>query len=414
MRIRLGSPLSVLCCLLLLGTTLPGDTSAAQESGRRIVAIGDVHGAYDEFVGVLGATGLIDDSRAWSGGNSVLVQTGDLLDGGSDVREVLDLMMRLQTEARAAGGEVIVLLGDHEVLNILGELRDVSPAAFASFAKEEQTEMLRAAFQEFAQAYLRLEAGYRQASRSKKEDVRDQWVEDQVPGRIEYLRAMGPEGIYGQWLRTLPVTAMVDDYLFMHASIAPQLAAWSPDAINQRLADEIRTLDASRAHLLGLEMVTTFGDIAELIHGITNDAGGLDWFETPREMLNKPPALPTEEFRRLDRFERSEPLLRINGWFMLAPRGPIWSTGFADAPDGLLEASLPGLLEATGTKAVVAGHVPSDDSAVRVRAGGKLFLIDTGMSESGGKASALVIAGGEVEVVYGDGSREPVASLAGH
>lgn len=408
MRIR--PLLFLVCCLLLVNTPLPASVAGAQEPGRRIVGIGDVHGAYNALVDVLGETGLVDDSLAWSGGDAVLVQTGDLLDGGSGVRPVLDLMMRLQTEARAAGGEVIVLLGDHEVLSILGELRDASPETFVTFAAENQTELLREAFQEFEQAYLRMEGGYGQANRSKKENLRDQWVENQVPGRVEYIRAMGPDGTYGKWLRTLPVTATVDGILFLHASIAPQLAAWSPHDINQRLTDEIAMLDAERAHLLSVGFATTFGDIADTIHGITNDARGLDWFDAPREMLNKPPALPTKEFDQLDRFERSEPVLRINGWFMLAPRGPIWSKGFAESPEGMLEATLPGLLEATGTKAIVAGHVPSEDGAILSRAGGKLFLIDTDMSQ-GGKAAALVITGGQFEAVYVDGTRQAMPVL---
>jgi len=408
MRIRPLPLIFLACCLLLASAVTPASPVAAQESGRRIVAIGDVHGAHDALVDVLGETGLVDDGLAWSGGDSVLVQTGDLLDGGSEVRRVLDLMMRLQGEARAAGGDVIVLLGDHEVLNILGELRDVSPETFATFADEEQTELLRAAFQEFVQAYLRMEQGYGQANRSKKEELRDQWVESQVPGRVEYLRAMGPNGVYGKWLRTLPVTAIVDGVLFTHAGLTPQLAAWNPADINQRLTDEIATLDASRAHLFSVGLITTFGDISELVRGVTNDARGLDWFEAPREMVNKPPALPTD-WDSLDRFGRSEPVLRINGWFMLAPRGPIWSQGFAESPEGMLEATLPGLLEATGTTAVVAGHVPTEDGAIRARAGSKLFLIDTGMAQ-GGKASALVIAGGAVEAVYADGSRQAMSA----
>jgi len=410
MRLRALPLFFVVCCLLLVSATVPASTAAAQDPGRRIVAIGDVHGTYESLVDVLSVTGLVDGNLAWSGGDSVLVQTGDLLDWGSGVQQVLDLMMRLQGEARAAGGEVIVLLGDHEVLNILGELRDVSPEAMASFAEEEPTEMMRGAFEEFVQAYLRMEQGYGQATRSKKEELRDNWIASQAPGRVEYLRAMGPDGIYGKWLRTLPVTATVGDVLFMHASIAPQLAAWSPDAINQRLTDEIATLDASRAHLLSVGLVTTFGDIGELIRGITNDARGLDWFEAPREMLNKPPALPTAEFDSLDRFERSEPVLRINGWFMLAPRGPIWSNGYAESPEGMLEATLPGLLEATGTKAIVAGHVPTEDGAILSRASGELFLIDTGMATDG-KASALVITGDQVEAVYADGSRDELPAL---
>ena len=406
MRIR-ALLLFLACCLLIVNTAVPAGTVWAQETEARIVAIGDVHGAYGALVDVLGATGLVDEGLAWSGGDSVLVQTGDLLDGGSEVRQVLDLMMRLQTEARAAGGDVIVLLGDHEVLNILGELRDVSPATFATFAAEEQTEMLGEAFQEFARAFLRTQtgSGYGQANRSTKERVRDQWVGNQVPGRVEYARAMGPGGVYGEWLRTLPVTAMVGGVMFAHAGIAPQLAAWSPEDINQRLADEIALLDAERAHLLGQGFITSFGDIAETVRAITFDARGLDWFEAPREMLNKPPALPAEDFDRLDRFERSEPVLRINGWFMLAPRGPIWSNGFAESPEGMLQATLPGLLEATGSRAVVAGHVPNEDGAIRARVEGRLFLIDTGMAQ-GGKAAALVIEGDQIEAVYADGSRQ--------
>lgn len=413
MRIRALPLFFLACCLLLVSTTLPASAVAAQDSGRRIVAVGDVHGSYESLVDVLSVTGMIDGSLAWSGGDSVLVQTGDLLDIGSGVRPALDLMMRLQGEARAAGGDVIVLLGDHEVLSILGELRDVAPETFATFADEDQTTTLHAAFQEFAQAFLRMEAGYGQANRSKQEELRDKWAEGQIPGRVEYMRAMGPDGVYGKWLRTLPVTTAVDDVLFTHASLAPQLAAWSPDDINERLSAEIAALDAARAYLFGLGFVTTFGDIGETIRGLKfqfDAVEGLNWFEQPREMLNKPPVLPVGEWKDLDKFERTEPILRINGWFMLTPRGPIWSNGYAESPEGMLEGTLPGLLEATGTKAVVAGHVPSEDGNVVSRAGGKLFLIDTGMAQ-GGTASALVITDGEVEAVYADGSRDALPAL---
>ena len=413
MRIRALPLLFVVCCLLLVSTTVPANAVAKQESSRRIVAIGDIHGSYEVLVDALGVTGLVDSNLAWSGGNDVLVQTGDLLDGGSGVHQVLDLMMRLQGEARAAGGDVVVLLGDHEVLNILGELRDVSPEAFATFADEDQTAVMLSAFQEFEQAYLRMQGGYGQANRQKKEELRDTWIASQTPGRVEYMRSMGPDGIYGKWLRTLPVATTVDSILFTHASIAPQLAAWSPDDISDRLTAEIATLDSARAYLLGMGFVTSFGDIGEMIRGLKfqfDPIEGLNWFEEPREMLNKPATLVPGDWNDLDKFERTEPVLRINGWFMLAQRGPIWSKGYAESPEGMLEGTLPGLLEATGAQTVVAGHVPSEDGAILARAGGKLFMIDTGMSENG-RASALVIENGKVEAVYGDGSREEMPAL---
>ena len=57
---------------------------------RRIVAIGDIHGAIDEFKGIMQAAGLLDASQRWIGGNATFVQTGDYTDRGAGVRAVMD------------------------------------------------------------------------------------------------------------------------------------------------------------------------------------------------------------------------------------------------------------------------------------------------------------------------------------
>ena len=72
----------------------------------RIVAFGDVHGAYDQLVTALKAAAVIDDALDWSGADTHLVSLGDLLDRGADSRQVLDLLIRLQSEALQAGGRV--------------------------------------------------------------------------------------------------------------------------------------------------------------------------------------------------------------------------------------------------------------------------------------------------------------------
>src|SRR5262245_3667344 len=72
----------------------------------RIVAVGDVHGAADRFIGILQAAGLIDDKQHWSGGRAHLVQLGDVLDRGPDSRRALDLLRRLEDEAAKDGGAV--------------------------------------------------------------------------------------------------------------------------------------------------------------------------------------------------------------------------------------------------------------------------------------------------------------------
>ena len=106
----------------------------AAQPGRRIVAVGDVHGDYETFVRVLQQVGLLDEDLGWSGGDATLVQTGDFTDKGDDVRAVMDLLMRLQDEAATSGGEVVVLLGNHEILNFVGELRqgEVTPEIVGS------------------------------------------------------------------------------------------------------------------------------------------------------------------------------------------------------------------------------------------------------------------------------------------
>jgi hypothetical protein len=87
---------------------------------EEIVALGDVHGAYDRLLHLLQVGGIAradpkaKGGYAWAGGKRTLVSVGDLIDKGPQSLEVLDLMMSLQNGARAAGGDVIVTLGNHE------------------------------------------------------------------------------------------------------------------------------------------------------------------------------------------------------------------------------------------------------------------------------------------------------------
>src|SRR5689334_21002303 len=88
---------------------------AAAPATPAIVAIGDIHGDLNAFDRSLRAAGLTDQRNRWIGGRTVLVQTGDFFDRGPDVHAVLDRLMSLEAEAQAAGGRVVVLLGNHEV-----------------------------------------------------------------------------------------------------------------------------------------------------------------------------------------------------------------------------------------------------------------------------------------------------------
>ena len=90
-----------------------------------MLAIGDIHGSFDGITTILKKAGVIDEGNHWSGGRTVIVQTGDYTDRGPDVKKVMDLLMQLEKEAKAAGGQFLALAGNHEVMNMMGDWRDV-------------------------------------------------------------------------------------------------------------------------------------------------------------------------------------------------------------------------------------------------------------------------------------------------
>jgi hypothetical protein len=122
-------------CLLL--SVQPLAAEVYRFSGvDRVVVVGDIHGAHEELVTVLQGTGLVDAELRWSGGDAHLVSLGDLLDRGDYGKQVMDLLIRLRTEAAAAGGAVHVVHGNHEAMNLVGDLRYVSRGDYAQFGTE--------------------------------------------------------------------------------------------------------------------------------------------------------------------------------------------------------------------------------------------------------------------------------------
>ncbi|MCA9544167.1 MAG: metallophosphoesterase [Myxococcales bacterium] len=120
--------------LLLAGLLLLATPPAWQwPAAERVVALGDVHGDLRATRTALRLGGLTDADGRWTGGQTVLVQTGDVLDRGDGEREIFELLFRLQGEAQAAGGRVVLLNGNHELMNAAGDLRYVTPGGFAAF-----------------------------------------------------------------------------------------------------------------------------------------------------------------------------------------------------------------------------------------------------------------------------------------
>jgi hypothetical protein len=101
-----------------------------------VMAFGDVHGDLSALRKVLRLAGAIDASDSWVGGKLVVVHTGDSIDRGDQDREVLDLLHKLREQAERAGGALIALSGNHELMNVAQDFRYVTPASFGEFVGE--------------------------------------------------------------------------------------------------------------------------------------------------------------------------------------------------------------------------------------------------------------------------------------
>ena len=117
----------------MAGQAWAGRAKTKADPSDAVVAVGDVHGDLTILSPFCSAR-CDRQTEPLGGGKATFVQLGDLLDRGPKPREVMDLMMALEKEAPQAGGRVVPLLGNHEVMNLMGDLRYVTVENYASFA----------------------------------------------------------------------------------------------------------------------------------------------------------------------------------------------------------------------------------------------------------------------------------------
>ena len=233
-RIARGWTVCIVAALVAFASRpLPAASPCEWNNIERVVAVGDVHGAYDRFVEILKVAGVLNADAHWAGGATHFVQLGDIVDRGSDSRKALDLVRRLEREAQAAGGQLHLLLGNHEVARMLGDLRLTVAGEYAAFATADSTNVR----DNFLKTLKPANAAEREA------------LLQQTPlGYVEMRQAFGREGEYGRWLRQLPVTVKIDGFLFVHGGISPAVAPLGCEAINNQVRRELTNdLDKTRA-----------------------------------------------------------------------------------------------------------------------------------------------------------------------
>ena len=329
----------------------------------RVVAIGDIHGRYDQLTSILQGTELADDRLRWTGEKDHLVLCGDLIDRGPDDRAVLDLVRRLQKQAKSAGGRVHVVLGNHEVMNLVRDFRYVWPGGYTAFQADETSGDRRKALAAYKKAFS--------GKGLKSAELRAAFDEKYPPGYFARQRAFAPKGRYGSWLLEQPTVVKINGVLFVHGGLTPKVAALGIDQINDRVRKSVRSvMDAGRVLDTVLRTPSGFDEIrgaAAAILELTAQGRQVD-----RRLTHAAETL-TEEMDNLP----------------FAPDGPLWYRGSSLANEGIERERVTTVLERLDSRSIVVGHTVTRTGRVSSRFGGRLLRSDVGMGY-GRKGYAVV------------------------
>ena len=355
----------------------PPRTGHAQEDWRytnvpRVVAVGDVHGATDSLIELMKLTGLINDTLQWIGEDAHFVSLGDLLDRGPDSRAAMDLLIRLQSEAQAAGGRVHVVLGNHEVMNLMGDLRYVAYEEFAAFADEEPPGAREDTLQAFA-----LDRG----GEIGDTNLQAEFDQRYPPGYFGHRTAFGTGGKYGEWIANLPAIIVVNDVAYTHGGLSTLVAETGLD-INEQIQSTLRDYLALRGQLVATGLLPPY-------------EAAFDTAILERE-------LSAEQGDRPDLIAAARRYLELLNEAAIGNYGPLWYRGALYCNPLIEEAVLEAGLERLSAQSLVVGHTPTTDGRAHALFDGRLTRLDTGMLTDyyGGRAAAVVTEGGERYVQY--------------
>jgi hypothetical protein len=225
----------------------PGASSATQ----RIVAVGDLHGDFKVWLAIARAAGIVDPQGHWSGGATTLVQLGDFTDRGPDSLEIVRSLQRLQKEASRARGRVVVVIGNHEAMQMIGDNRYTHPGEYAAFVNRASS-LRRTTFFDANQAAIA--AAYRAREPKLTDDeIRARWLAEVPLGKIEHDAAWSASGDLGRWTMTNPAVVLIDGNLFVHGGLSRAYAAVPLAEINRQVWAALEARDESPEAIISAE-----------------------------------------------------------------------------------------------------------------------------------------------------------------
>jgi hypothetical protein len=173
---------------------------------QRVVVIGDLHadiGVAREAFQLAGATSENDD---WVGGDLIIVQLGDLIGRSFEEREVLDFILDVREKAKAYGGRVHALIGNHEVFAARLVFNWVDDAAFAAYEGIPDLKL------------------------------NDPYLEGLTSTQRSRGAALMPGGHYARQIANFPTVLKLGDTIFVHGSVTPVWAKYGIDRINEEVS----------------------------------------------------------------------------------------------------------------------------------------------------------------------------------
>ena len=315
----------------------------AASTPQRIVAVGDLHGDYAAWAEIARASGVMDANGHWVGGKTILVQLGDVTDRGPDSLKIVRSLQQLQKEAPRKGGKTIVVLGNHEAMNLIGDNRYTTPGEYAALA-DAQSAARRDKVYDANRAQI--EAAAKTTSPAQTPDqIRSAWMADHPLGWVEHRLAWGPSGDLGKWATSNPAIVKIGGTLFVHGGISAEYAKQPLDVVNTRVATAMAAGDDGDASVL-------------------SDPLGPLWYRG---------LVQTDPDAQKARAAATPP-----------------------APPLTQEQELAAVLAAYGAQRIVVAHTPSLQG-IQITNGSRLARIDTGISRYyGGPLSWLEIVGDQM------------------
>jgi hypothetical protein len=346
---------------------------------EKVVAIADIHGAAAAFESLLRETRLVDSDLNWVGAAAILVIVGDVLDRGAESRRVLELIQRLENQAESAGGRTMLVLGNHEIMNLVGDLRYVSVEEFSAYEDLEDQSDRETAFSRFVSLPDR--------TQDDEPTLRDQFNASFPPGFFGHRAAFSSTGPFGRWLLGKPVIVAVNDSAFAHAGIAARFSQVSLEDINRSAGETLNGYVTEMEELLATSVLYPEDSFYEQPRKTESYLAG---------QREAGVAVPDDTVKSASRLSELHTAPLFSG------DSVTWYRGTASCSPAIERPRLEVALDTLGVERIVVGHTPTPNHRVLSRFDGQVIRADTGMLATyfQGQPAAIIITGSSVQALY--------------